>query len=225
MKKRLLKIYNIILFSLIALFSCNTKVYAEEVLLKDDEYYREGMYNFVDRSYSEAARSFGEISKNYIYSSFLKKAYMMEVFCNFLNKEYAKIEGIVATFLLLFPHDENVPYMLYMKGLGHYYIIKDESRMINESKESLEIFKSIFTKYPNSIYAQPAKEKYSFLNHNIQLHELKMAEFEYNRGNVIAALVGYKRVLKESENINEEIKKRAELRIKTITQSLSIDGF
>jgi outer membrane protein assembly factor BamD len=215
-------IYSIFISSLVILYGKTS--FAEVLLLKDDEYYREGMYNFVDRSYSEAARNFGEISKNYIYSSFLKKAYMMEVFCNFLDKEYAKIEGVVATFLLLFPQDENVPYMLYMKGLGHYYVIKDESRLINESKESLKIFKSIFTKYPNSIYAEPAKEKYNFLNHNIQLHELKMAEFEYNRGNIIAALVGYKRVLKESEDLNEDIKKRAELRIKSIIKSLGVNG-
>ena len=217
------RIYFVFLF-LVFLLSINNYLSSEELKHKTaEQYYLDGIYSYVDRSYTTSAEQFEALSKNYPYSRYTRNSLIMEVFINYINREYEKIESIFAVFSKLFPNDEYMPYMLYMLGMSYYINIRGDDKGSGNIAESLSIFTDFLKKYPESKYSENVKEKISYLKKMQQLNDVKIGEFYQKNNNYISAMRRYVGIFERYKNdINSEVEERALCGIVTTSYALSM---
>ena len=213
----------VVLFLLFLLQICSI-LSAEELKHKTaEQYYLDGIYSYVDRSYTTSAEQFEALSKNYPYSQYTRDSLIMEVFINYINHEYEKIQNIFSVFSKLFPNDEYMPYMFYMLGMSYYANIKNNDKGVGNVAESLQIFTDFLDKYPKSKYAENVKEKIIYLNKMGQLNDVRIGEFYQKNNNYISAIKRYTSIFNTYQNsIDPEIEERAICRIITTFYQLNM---
>lgn len=204
------KIYFVFLFLFFSL-SIFDNLLSEELEHKTaKQYYLDGIYSYVDRSYTTSTEQFEALSKNYPYSQYTRNSLVMEVFINYINREYKKIENIFTVFSKLFPNDEYMPYMLYMLGMSYYINIKNDDKGSGNISESLSIFTDFLEKYPKSKYSKNVKEKVYYLKKMQQLNDIKIGEFYQKNNNYISAIRRYSGIFSRYKNdMDSEIEERA----------------
>ena len=222
------KIVNLRLCFFVSLFTfcaffCKSS-FCEELTYKTaQQYYLDGIYNYVDRNYTTSAEQFEALSKKHPYSQFTHHSLIMEAFTNYVDKEYSKIPGIAEVFFKLFPNDEYTPYMMYILAMSYYINIKKDNRAFNNVAESLQIFNNLLDKYPNSKYAENVKKKIEYLLARQQLNDLLTGEYYEENNNHISAMRRYTGIFEiYKNNLNSEIEERALCRIAALSQAMQM---
>ena len=96
----LLVCFSALLF-LFYVFLCKLSLCEELAYKTAQQYYLDGIYNYVDRNYTTSAEQFEALSKKHPYSQFTHNSLIMEAFTNYVDKEYSKIHGIAEVFFKL----------------------------------------------------------------------------------------------------------------------------
>lgn len=202
----------------------NKQVHTEELNIKSaGQYYLDGLYNYTDRSYTTAAEQFEALSKNHPHSSYTKNSLIMEVYTNYINKEYEKIQGITDVFFSLFPNDEYTAYMYYMLAMSYYALVKTDMRAINYITDSKDIFITLLEKFPKSKYAGNVKEKIKYLTYMQQLNDVRAGDFYQNTNNYISAMRRYTGILElYKDNINPQIEEITICKIKKLSTAMRL---
>ena len=184
-------------------------VISEEVQNKTaHQYYLDGLYYYADRSYNTSA----------------EKAIVLEAYTNYLDKEYAKIEGICEIYYKLYPDGKYSDYITYLHGMSYYALVGNELISSDNIEDSMEIFEKLLEKYPESKFVNPAKKKIEYLLKLKQLHDLTIADFFYNTEDYIAAMRRYTSMFNlYNTKLLPDIKKIALLQIKNITKILQLE--
>jgi outer membrane protein assembly factor BamD len=193
-----------------------------ETIPSPEESYVEGINLFANKSYDRALEKFQFLQKHHPFSFYSKNAMLMEIFLNFILRDYEKVEQVAIAFINLHPLDSSVPYALYIKALSDYVILKDADRMSNIIASAQKQFQYIADRYPNSEYAKDSIEKQKQLQRLIEVNDFKMAEFYFQRKNYIAAIKRYNRILKEYNNLSSDIKEATQGRIKQLYLAFDI---
>ena len=200
-------------------------VISEEVQNKTaHQYYLDGLYYYADRSYNTSAEQFEALSKNYPYSEYTEKAIVLEAYTNYLDKEYAKIEGICEIYYKLYPDGKYSDYITYLHGMSYYALVGNELISSDNIEDSMEIFEKLLEKYPESKFVNPAKKKIEYLFKLKQLHDLTIANFFYNTEDYIAAMRRYTSMFNlYNTKLSPDIKKIAIIKNKNITKILQLE--
>ncbi len=100
-------------------------------------------------------------------------------------------------FIKLNPLHPNIDYAYYMKGLItfdsgknliHFVLPRDPSNNDPTSlREAFDIFNLLIDKYPESKYADDAKQRMIYLRNELAEYELKVAKFYIRRGAYVAS--------------------------------------
>jgi len=189
-----------------------------------EQYYLDGVYYYVDKSYSSAYEQFEGLSKNYPYSNYTEKSIIMEAYTNYLDKEYVKIPGIYEVYNKLYPDGKYMAYMLYLKCMSYYSLIKSANNGIHNINEGAIVFEELLQKYPESEFAKASEEKLNYVIKLQQLSDLKIADFLYKNENYIAAMRKYTSLFNTyKENLNFEIKKVALAQIINLSKMLHLE--
>ena len=182
----------LLLFFCISFLSFNSVLFAEEQNLKSDkQYWLDGMYYYVDRSYTSAAEQFEALTKHYPYSKYTHDALLMEMYTNYIDNEKEKISGIAEVFYHLFPLDNDTPYVMYMQAMAEFTALKDESRMLDKMVEGEKLFFKLKQYFTDSVYAVDAKKKLEYLNAVKQLNYIHVGEIYLKRDDYIGAMKRY----------------------------------
>ena len=147
----------------------------------------------------------------------------MEIFTNYIGKEYSKIAGIYEVFTKLYPDDEYLPYVMYLYGMSYYALVVDGTRALNDILNSKRIFEELIEKFPTSVYSNLAKVKIDYLNKMQQLNDISIADFYYDTDNYIAAMrryVGMFNIYKEK--LVSEIEEQLICRIIILSKTLKM---
>ena len=182
----------LLLFFCISFLSFNNVLFAEEQNLKSDkQYWLDGMYYYVDRSYTSAAEQFEALTKHYPYSKYTHDALLMEMYTNYIDNEKEKLSGIAEVFYYLFPLDNDTPYVMYMQAMAEFTTLKDESRMLDKMVEGEKLFFKLKQYFADSVYAKDAEKKLEYLNAVKQLNYIHVGEIYLKRDDYIGAMKRY----------------------------------
>ena len=149
----------------------------------------------------------------------------MVIFLNFISNQYEKIPDLVDVYVKLYPVDANVPYVLYIKYLSQYKMIK----RIDTSQELLYALlidlKDFNNRWGSTIYAKELEKYNNHINDLVVLNNLRIAEFYQKRKEYFSAIKRLN-ILKQSKNYeqtnNQEMKKLIEQRINECFEALKI---
>ncbi|MEZ5584819.1 MAG: outer membrane protein assembly factor BamD, partial [Candidatus Competibacteraceae bacterium] len=108
-------------------------------------------------------------------------------------------------FIRTFPRHPFVDYAYYMKGLINY---SRDASLINRvvpsdpaktdpgtAKQSFDDFAELVRKFPDSTYAEDARQRMVFLHNNLAAYEVNVADYYMRRGAYVAAANRAKYVL------------------------------
>ncbi len=123
-----------------------------------------------------------------------------------LDKAYAQYKGgekaqAIATldrFLKLHPASPAYDYALYLKGLVNFndnlglfsWISRQDlsERDQKAAKDSFESFRELATRFPDSRYAQDARQRMTYIVNSLAQYEVHVARYYYERGAYVAAI-------------------------------------
>ena len=178
------------------------EVLAEEFKVKTaEQYFLDGVYNYSKRWYTTSKEQFEALSKNYPYSEYTRDALILEMYTNYIDKEYENVEGVVEVYNKLFPNDKYADYVLFLHAMSYYVRVRDVERTGNDILSSKILFQYLVNKYPKSKFAKNAKEKITYLTKLEQFYNLTLGEYFYNTELYISAMKQYTNLLKKFKGI------------------------
>jgi len=152
----------------------------------------------LEGNYTRAVKLFETLETRYPYGRYAQQAILEGAYANWRASEQASATAACDRFIRTYPNHPNVDYAYYLKGLvyfredqglfGYVYELDLSERDPKQMRESFAAFKELVAKFPESRYADDAKERMRYLTNALGMYEVHVAEYYYNRGAYVAAV-------------------------------------
>jgi len=159
--------------------------------------YTYAMYAFSNSDYSKSLSAFEDIERVFPASYLTKYATVMQVFLQYILSQHEKVGGTADAFTQLYPNDELVPYVQYMKALSYYKKIRIPTKDMTMIFDAQKEMSYVAQMYEGTKYAELAKKKILYINNLIMMSEIKIGEEYQEKGYYFAAIRRYSPILNE----------------------------
>ncbi|MEA2860066.1 MAG: outer membrane protein assembly factor BamD [Methylobacteriaceae bacterium] len=160
-----------------------------------DDIYDQGLARLHKKDYSSAAKSFGDLEKQYPYSQWSRKGLIMTTFSHYEEGKYEDAIASANRYVSLYPSSPETPYAIYLAGMSYYNQIPDVARDQERAEKALGYFNQIVQKFPQSEYATDAKFKMQVARDQLAGKEMGVGRFYMQRRNWTAAINRFREVL------------------------------
>ncbi len=160
-----------------------------------DDIYNQGLARLHKKDYQAAAKSFGDLEKQYPYSQWSRKGLIMTTFSQYEEGKYEDAIASANRYVSLYPSTPEAPYAVYLAGMSYYNQIPDVARDQERAEKALAYFNQIVEKYPQSEYVTDAKFKMQVARDQLAGKEMAVGRFYMQRRNWTAAINRFREVL------------------------------
>jgi outer membrane protein assembly factor BamD len=140
-----------------------------------------------------------------------QQAQLDKAYAQYKGKEKAQALATLERFIKLHPASPALDYALYLKGLinfnddlGMFSWLSQQDlseRDQKAAKDSFETFRELVTRFPNSRYAQDARQRMTYIVNSLAQYEVHVARYYYDRGAYVAAVARAQRAVSEYEAV------------------------
>lgn len=183
----------------LAVVSCGgakEDVYEEQPV---DALYNAAMELLLDQDYLKAADFFEEVERQHPYSIWAAKAQVMSAYAYFRRDRYDDAINSVDRFIRLHPTSIDAPYAYYLKSLAYYEQIVDVGRDQRTTERALRSLDEVVRRFPETQYARDATLKLDLTKDHLAGKEMDVGRFYLKRGELLAAVNRFKRVIEEQQ--------------------------
>lgn len=166
--------------------------------LSEDELYSAAQVALDHSNYSIAIEHLRALESRYPFGSYAEQSQLELIFSYYKRMEPEAASATADRFIRLHPQHPNVDYAYYMKGLSSYtadvglmerYVEVDMSkRDPGQARNSFAEFAELLSRYPNSVYADDARQRMIFLRNQLSIYEIHVAEYYLKRKAYVAAI-------------------------------------
>jgi len=193
----------ILLWSVLLISACSSKKDAlnqDELLSQAVEDLYTKAKSALDRgNYVFAIQNYQRLEAAFPYGEFTEQAKLDMIFAFDKTGQIEKAVEAAENFIKLYPTHKNVDYAYYMKGVASFEkkvgavdkFIKGGKKSIRDPKpyrDSQKAFEELIKRYPNSIYADDAKQRIVYIRNALAKRELAIAQFYYDNQTYVAAV-------------------------------------
>ena len=165
--------------------------------LTAEQIFQKGEYELSRKRYKEGAVFFSEIERLYPYSDWAKRALIMQAYALHLEPIYEESRAAAQRFIDFYPADEDAAYAAYLLALTYYDQIADVGRDQGATIEALQALRVVIEQYPNSDYAEPAKQKFDLAFDQLAAKEMEVGRYYLKSKNYSAAINRFRRVVEK----------------------------
>ncbi len=178
------------------LAGCSSK---DEVLESTpaDQLYNEGLVNLEAGKRADAAKKFEDVDRLHPYSTYGKKAILMQAYAQFERMSYTDAIQAAQRFITLYPTSPDAAYAQYLIAESYYRQMPEVSRDQQRTGSAVEAYKELIEKYPTSPYAEDGKKKLLQVKDQLAGKEMDVGRFYLQRRQYLAAINRFKLVLSE----------------------------
>lgn len=140
-----------------------------------------------------------------------QQAQLDKAYAQYKGKEKAQALATLERFIKLHPASPALDYALYLKGLinfnddlGLFSWVSQQDlseRDQKAAKDSFETFRELTTRFPNSRYAQDARQRMTYIVNSLAQYEVHVARYYYERGAYVAAIARAQRAVADYEAV------------------------
>ena len=175
----------------------------------------ESLYNngkkSLDRgNYQFAIQFYRALEAAYPYGPYTEQAKLDMIYAFDKSNQIEQAVEAADNFIKLYPTHKNIDYAYYMKGVASFEkkssridkFIKGNSRSIRDPKpvrDSQEAFEELLKRYPDSKYADDAKQRLVYIENTLAERELAVAEFYFENQTYVAAVNRSKNIIYQYE--------------------------
>ena len=168
--------------------------------LSDVEIYSKGLASLKKGNLKEATVKFDDVFLNHPFSSLAAKSEIMSAYSLYQNNEIKKAVSKLISYIEMNPKGKLTEYAHYLLAMCYYAGVSSEDRDPGASIKSLNHFKLVVTKYPNTKYAKDAKLKIHFLMNTLAKNELNVGKFYLRKGAPASSIKRFKSILQDYQN-------------------------
>lgn len=151
------------------------------------------------RRYPRALRFFEEVERQHPYSSWARRAMLMEAYTHYQANEYDAAIEDAQRFVSLHPGNDSAPYAYYLVAMCHFERILDVGRDQGTTERALQALNDVVRRYPESAYARDARLKLDMVYDQLAGKEMAIGRFYLTRDQHLAAMNRFRNVV-ENEN-------------------------
>lgn len=189
----------VLVLCMLTLVSCGwlPEVKDETADWSADRLYRNAHDAMLEGNYTRAVKLFETLESRFPYGRYAQQAILEGAYANYRAGETAAATAACDRFIRQYPNSPNVDYAYYLKGLvyfredqgllGYVYELDLSERDPKSMKESFAAFKELAEKFPESRYAEDARQRMRYLTNALAMSEVHAARYYYNRGAYLAA--------------------------------------
>jgi outer membrane protein assembly factor BamD len=148
-------------------------------------------------NYTRAVELYEKLQGRYPFGQFAQQAQIDLAFAYYKKDEPASAAAACDRFIKLYPGNPGVDYAYYLKGLANFsqgkgiterYLPLDTSqRDQGAAAQSFQDFTELVKRFPDSKYAEDAKQRMIYLRNILAQHEVHVAHYYMRRGAYVAA--------------------------------------
>lgn len=162
-----------------------------------EEIFRRGEYDVEQEDYESAAKWFGEAERLYPYTSWGKRAIVMQAYALHANRDFDEARAAAQRYLDFFPGEEDAAYAQYLLALSYYDQIDDIGRDQGITYQALQALRDVIEKYPETEYARSAILKFDLAFDHLGAKEMEIGRY-YLKGRHYTAAINRFRVVVEN---------------------------
>lgn len=162
-----------------------------------EQIFERGEYELNRNRFGDSVFYFSEVERLYPYSSWAKRALIMQAFVNHKSQEYLNSRAAAQRYLDFYPTDEDAPYAAYLLALGYYDQIDDVGRDQALTFEALQALRAVIERYPDSPYADSAKLKFDLAFDHLAGKEMEVGRYYLRRDHFTAAINRFRVVVED----------------------------
>ena len=151
-----------------------------------------------DKRYEKAIDYYQKLDARYPYGRLAQQGKIDIAYAYWKNEDSASALVACDRFLREHPNHLNIDYVYYLKGrvnfnddlgyLAFIYKIDPTERDPVAAREAYEAFKLLVTRFPESKYANDARERMTYLVNALASHETSVAEYYFRQGAYVASV-------------------------------------
>jgi len=160
--------------------------------------YSEAKDSMNSGNYKTAIEYLDKIQARYPFGRYAQQAQIDTIYCQYKDNEPDSAIAAADRFIKANPRHPYVDYAYYMKGLANFnrsnsllerLAPTDRSRTdTNTARQAYSDFAELTRKFPDSKYAEDARQRMLFLHNSLAAYEVNVADFYMRRGAYVAAL-------------------------------------
>jgi len=144
-----------------------------------------------------AAKTFDEIERLYPYSDLAKRAMLLSAFSSYEATDYDNAITSAERYVGFYPSDDRTDYARYIVAQSYYKQIVDVGRDQGVTEEALKSLRELIARHPKSEYVEDARLKLDTALDQLAGKEMSVGRYYLKRGNYLAAINRFQRVVKE----------------------------
>lgn len=162
-----------------------------------EELYQEAQASMRREDFTGAATQLENLQARYPFGAYFKQAQLDLINAYYQAEEMGSAIAAADRFMRLNPQDPNLAYALYMRGranlergndfLTRTFEIDRRTRDPGPIREAMQDFTRLIERFPESDYADDARQRISTLRNHLAHYELHVANFYMKRGAYVAA--------------------------------------
>lgn len=155
--------------------------------LTADEYFHQANDNFRQGAYALSIEEFHELLDQYPFSQYNEEAELKVAHAQYLAGSYPEAVVALTDFQRRHPTSPHLPFVGYYLGLCYVEQMRTTDRDQTAAQNAQSYFATVVNQYPDSPFAELAREQLAHCRENLAAHELYIARFYDGRGNRKAA--------------------------------------
>ena len=196
MKKTLLTLMLVSSLSLQGCSTLNSLIEKPDDEKTVEEFYTDATEAFQDQQWDVAIQNYEKLKAYFPYGRYAEQTHLELAYAYYRYDEPESAILEMEEFIRLYPKHKNIAYAYYLKALAADSIIRSwldnfltdpATRDVKSAQRAYRYYTDLITLYPDSKYASVASKRLVILRNQMARHELKVAQFYYNKEAYLAA--------------------------------------
>lgn len=161
-----------------------------------DKLYNEGLYLLNEKSDPKnAAKKFDEVDRQQPYSEWARRSLVMSAYAYYKAGNYDDAITAAQRYVTLHPGSPDAAYAQYLIASSNFDQIPDITRDQARTEKAIAALEEVTRKYPNTEYANAAKQKMEMARDQLAGKEMMIGRFYLTRKDYIGAINRFKIVV------------------------------
>ncbi|MFC4670197.1 outer membrane protein assembly factor BamD [Seohaeicola nanhaiensis] len=168
-----------------------------------EQIYERGEFELARKRADDAAYYFSEIERLYPYSSWAKRALIMQAYSYHQKRNYPESRSAAQRFIDFYPADEDAAYAQYLLALSYYDQIDEVGRDQGLTFQALQALRTVIEQYPNSEYASAAILKFDLAFDHLAGKEMEIGRYYLRHKHYASAINRFRVVVEEFQTTTQ----------------------
>lgn len=165
--------------------------------------YNEALADLNGNSLTSALKQFGEVERQYPYSSYATQALLMQAYISYKLGKWDDSVNAANRYITLHPGGKDVGYAYYLVAVCNYDQIGNTRHDQSSTKRALDALQEVAQRFPDTSYAADAATKVLVARDHLAGKEMEVGRYYYRQGAYLAGINRFKTVVTDYRNTSQ----------------------